>query len=62
MSNCNVRIDHCVSVLIAQTEDEVSCRADERVHVTNDMGDGWLQVVKANGSSGYIPESYVEYV
>ena len=46
----------------AQTEDEVSCHADERVTVASDMGDGWLQVVKGDGSSGYIPESYVEYV
>ena len=53
---------HFVSVLTAQTEDEVSCHADERVTVTSDMGDGWLKVAKGNGISGYIPESYVEYV
>lgn len=56
---------HCIFILFiaAQTEDEISCTADEEVIVLDDMGDGWLKVrKKSDNSEGFVPESYIEYV
>ena len=59
---CSVSVLPTLTSSTAQTEDEISCRADERVAVIQDMGDGWLKVKKGDGSDGYIPESYAEYL
>ena len=49
-------------LFIAQTEDELSCCADDTVVVLDDMGDGWVKVRKVDNHEGYIPQSYVEYI
>lgn len=47
-------------LLLAQNEDEISCSANERVTIIEDLGDGWLKVCKGK-EEGYVPQSYVVF-
>lgn len=43
---------------LAQTEDELTVLANDKVMIIQDLGDGWLRVRKGH-DEGYIPGSYV---
>ena len=43
---------------LAQTEDELTVCANDKVMIIQDLGDGWLRVRKGQ-EEGYVPQSYV---
>lgn len=47
--------------LSGQNEEEITCQANDKVTVLEDLGDGWLRVRKGK-DEGYVPQSYAEYL